>query len=67
MEPIVWVFVIIIGIGALAAALVGLAALIWGWWFLIPIIGACVGGVFGFLFGVGLVVIIGFFVLACKK
>lgn len=67
MEPIVWVFIIIIGIGAIVLSLVGLTALIWGWWFLIPIIGACVGGFFGFLFGLGLVVIIGFFVLAFKK
>jgi hypothetical protein len=67
MEPIVWVFIIIIGIGAIVLGIVGLAALIWGWWFLIPLIGACVGGFIGFLFGLGLVVIIGFFVLVLKK
>ncbi len=66
MEPVVWVFVIIAGIGALVVGAVGLAALWWGWWFLIPIVGACVGGWIGFLFGVGLVVVIGVVVLGVK-
>ena len=66
-EPITWVFIVIIGIGAIVVSLAGIAALIWGWWFLIPIICACVGGFIGFLFGLGLVVIIGLFVLGFKK
>ena len=63
MEPMVWLFVIIAGIGVIAIGAVGLAALFVGWWFLIPIIGAFVGGWFGFFFGIGLVVIIWVFVL----
>ena len=67
MEPIVWLVVIVIAIGAIVAGAVGIAALFVGWWFLIPIISACLGGVFGFLFGLGLVVIIGIIILACRK
>ena len=63
MEPIVWLFVIIAGIGAIAIGAVGLAALFVWWWFLIPAIGALVGGWLGFFFGIGLVVIIWLFVL----
>ena len=67
MEPIMWVVIIIIGIGAIVVGVVGLAALIWGWWFLIPLICMAIGGWIGFLFGLGLVVIIGVIVLAFKK
>lgn len=66
MDALTTIVVIIVGIGAIVVTLVGLAALIWGWWFLIPIIGAWVGGVFGFLFGLGLVVIIWVITLAFK-
>ena len=67
MEPIMWVIIVIVAIGAIVVAIAGLAALYFAWWIIIPVLGACVGGVFGLLFGLGLVVIIGFFVLAFKK
>ncbi len=67
MEPIMWIVIIIIGIGAIVVGVAGLAALYFAWWIIIPVLGACVGGVFGLLFGLGLVVIIGFFVLVFKK
>ena len=67
MEPIVWVFLIPVIIGAIAVGLLGIAALIGYWWLIIPIIGAYAGGWIGFLFALGLVVIIGVVVLAFKS
>ena len=67
MEPIVWIVVIIVGIGALVAGVAAIGIVIIGWWWIIPLIGALAGGVFGFLFGLGLVIIIGVIVLAIKK
>lgn len=65
---LVWGVIIIVGIviliGAIAASAVGLSAFSMFWWLLIPIIGAYVGGLLGFLFGLGLVIIIGFIVAA---
>ena len=66
MEPIVWVIVIIMGIGALVAGAAAIGILIAGWWWIIPLIGALAGGIFGFLFALGLVVIIGLIVLGIK-
>ncbi len=59
-----WIFLTIIGIGVIVAGIFGLAILIAGWWFLIPIICALIGGWIGFFFGVGVVVIIGVIVSA---
>lgn len=67
MEPVAWIFIIIVGIGAIVAAVFGLAALIMGWWFLIPIICVLIGGWIGFFFGIGLDVIIWVIICACKK
>jgi len=62
-----WVVIIIIGIGAIVVGVVGLAALIWGWWFLIPLICLWIGGWVGLLFGIGLVAIIGVFVFGFRR
>ena len=62
-----WIIVIIIGIGALVAGAAAIGIVIVGWWWIIPLIGALAGGVFGFLFALGLVVIIGIIILAIKK
>ena len=59
-----WLFIIIIGIGALIIGGLGIVALISWWWILIPIICALIGGWIGFFFGVGLVVIIGLIISA---
>ena len=67
MEPIMWVIIVIAAIGAIVVGVAGFAALYFAWWIIIPVICACVGGIFDFLFGLGLVVIIGFFVLVFKK
>ncbi len=67
MEPLVWVFVIILGIGALVAAAFGIAVLFFCWWWVIPLIGALMGGWIGFLFCLGLVAIIGVIMLAFKN
>ncbi len=67
MEPIVWLFLIVIGIGVLAACALGFVAVLAGWWFLIPIIGIFVGGWLGFFFGLGLVVIIWIVLCAINK
>lgn len=58
MEPLGWIFFIIVGIGAIVAGVFGVAVLIMGWWWMIPILCAWVGGWIGFLFGLGLDVII---------
>ena len=67
MEPIAWIFIIIVGIGAIIAGVAAIGLLIVGWWWIIPLIGVLAGGFIGFLFGLGLVVIIGFFVFAFKS
>ncbi len=67
MDALTLVLMIILGIGALMLGAVGIAALIFGWWFIIPLAGAAVGGWIGFIFGLGLVGIIGIFVLGFKK
>ena len=67
MEPIVWIVVIVVGIGAIVAAAAGICLLIVGWWWLIPLVGAIAGGFFGFLFGLGLVVIIGIIVAVVRR
>lgn len=67
MEALTVVVVIIMVIGALMLGAVGIAALIFGWWFIIPLAGAAVGGWLGFIFGLGLVGIIGLFVAGCRK
>ena len=67
METLAVGFIIIVAIGAIVLGIAGIAVLIAGWWFIIPIIGACVGGWIGFLFGIGLVVIIGAIIGAIKS
>ena len=62
-----WVILIPVIIGAILVGLVGIVAFIGYWWAIIPIIGAFAGGFIGFLFGLGLVVIIWFVVSAFKK
>ena len=66
MHIIIWVVIIIIGIGVLAIAipLLGLAALLW--FITLPVLGAIIGGWIGFFFGVGLDVII-YIVYVCLK
>ena len=66
MELIGIAFFIVVAIGAVIVALGAILALIVGWWFLIPLIGACVGGWIGFMFGLGLVAIIGVIIVAIK-
>ena len=61
-----WIIIIIIGIGAIIAGVAAIGLLIVGWWWIIPIIGFLAGGFIGFLFGLGLVAIIGVIVLAVK-
>ena len=67
MEALTVVVVIIMVVGAIMLGAVGIAALIFGWWFIIPLAGAAVGGWLGFIFGLGLVGIIGLFVVGCRK
>ncbi len=67
MEPIVWLFVVIAGIGVIIAGLLGFVAVLAGWWFIIPIACAAMGGWIGFFFGLGLVAVIGFILLAVKN
>jgi len=70
MELLGIVFMIVVGIGAVIVALgaifVLIVGLIVGWWWMIPVIGACVGGWIGFMFGLGLVAIILAIVAAIK-
>lgn len=58
MEPIAWIFIIVVALGAIVAGIFGLGVLILCWWWMIPLIGALAGGWIGFFFAVGLVVII---------
>ena len=37
MEPLVWVFIIVVGIGAIVAGIFDVAVLIVGWWWIIPL------------------------------
>ncbi len=66
MEPIAWVFIIIVGIGAIVAAIGGIALLIACWWWLIPVIGALTGGAIGLFFGIGLNVVIWVIIRICN-
>ena len=50
-------------IGALVAGGIGLALFINLWWIAIPLLFTCFGGGFGFIFGVGLDVVIAFIIL----
>ncbi len=67
MEPLVWVIVIIAGIGALVAGIAGVAVFAAFWWIAIPLVCAMIGGPIGFCFGLGLVVIIGIIIAAIKS
>ena len=67
MDALMVVLVIIVGIGALMVGAVGLVALYLAWWAIIPLVGLCVGGGFGFLFGLGVGGIVGIVVLTFKK
>ncbi len=58
MEPIAWVFIIICGVGAIVAGVFGIAVLIMGWWWMVPLLCALAGGWIGFFFGLGLDVVI---------
>lgn len=52
MDPIAWIVIVIMGIGAIFAGVIGLGVLIMCWWWIIALIGALPGG---FVFGLGLV------------
>ena len=60
-------FLFIIGIGVIVAGVAGIAALIVGWWFIIPLVCALCLGWIGFFFGLGLVAIIGLLILGIKR
>jgi len=53
-------------IGAIVIGIFGLTAIAFYWWIAIPLLCAWVGGGFGFVFGVGLVVIIGLIYISIK-
>ncbi|MCX6114219.1 MAG: hypothetical protein NTV65_03240 [Proteobacteria bacterium] len=63
MDPIAWIVIVIMGIGAIIAGVIGLGVLIMCWWWIIALIGALTGG---FVFGLGLVAIIGIIVLIVR-
>ena len=67
MEILMWLFVIVAGIGALLLALLGIFIFAAFWWAAIPLLGLWFGGWLGLLFGVGLVTIIAFVVYGFKK
>ena len=50
-------------IGAIVVGVFGIAVFISWWWIAIPLVFTCFGGGFGFIFGVGLDVVIGFIML----
>lgn len=63
MEIVVVLFLVVCGIGALIVGSLGLVAFISWWWIAIPLVCSLIGGWIGFFFGVGLDVVIGFFIL----
>ena len=69
-NPLVVVFFVILAVGFLACAAVGLAVFSLLWWIIIPLGFACLAGPLGFFFGVGLVLtifMIGSVLNACRK
>lgn len=58
MESITSIMVIILGLGAVFAAVLAIGMLIVGWWFIIPLAGLVIGGGFGLVFALGLDVVI---------
>ena len=67
MEPLVWVIIIIAGIGALVVGIAGVAVFGVFWYVAIPLVCMLIGGPIGLFFGVGLVVIIGIIIAAVKN
>ena len=63
MDPIAWIVIVIMSIGEIFAGVIGLGVLIMCWWWIIALIGALTGG---FVFGLGLVAIIGIIVLIVR-
>lgn len=63
MDPIAWIVIVIMGIGEIFAGVIGLGVLIMCWWWIIALIGALTGG---FVFGLGLVAIIGIIILIVR-
>jgi hypothetical protein len=53
-----YIFIIVLAIGAICIGLPLLAVMTWLWWIAIPIVCAIVGGGLGFVFGVGLDVVL---------
>ncbi len=58
MELFGGLILVVMAIGAIVVGIFGFAAIVCYWWIAIPLIFACFGGGFGFIFGVGLVFII---------
>jgi len=67
MELIGGLILVVMAIGAIVVGICGLAAIACYWWLAIPLLFAWVGGGFGFIFGIGLVVIIGLIVIAVNR
>ncbi len=66
MELFVGLIIVVMVIGAIVIGIFGLTAIAFYWWIAIPLLCAWVGGGFGFVFGVGLVVIIGLIYISIK-
>ncbi len=67
MELFVGLILVVMVIGGIVIGIFGLAAIALYWWLAIPILFAWVGGGFGFIFGVGLVVIIGLIIALINR
>ncbi len=67
VELFTGLILIVMAIGAIAVGIFGFALVALYWWIAIPIIFTCFGGGFGFIFGVGLVVIIGIFLASMRR
>jgi hypothetical protein len=67
MELLVGVIIVITVIGAIVASIFSIAIFAAIWWIVIPIICGMVLGPIGFLFGLGLVVIIGLIIAVIKR
>ena len=67
MEFLALAIIVIVAIGAIVASIFSIAIFAALWWIVIPVVCAMIGGPIGFLFGLGLVVIIGVIIVAIKS
>jgi hypothetical protein len=67
MDGLTAILTILAGLGAIVIGIVLIFLLIFAWWAVIPVVCCMIFGGFGLFIGLGLDVVVGFIVLACRK